>query len=168
MCWLLDFFFFVHYLSYENCLLVTLVWDTMKNPVLYGLGAALLVALLSIVLGLIVSRCCFSRNLMHTPRSKLMDLEMDWAIWPKTVAFFLLMWPHFTLTHFRIAWLLMSLENVLSHKYSDMCDAHCLGLFHGRKWKSLLLACTQEDVVAPVWCTCRISGLPCWWWPHPP
>ncbi|KAK3568756.1 hypothetical protein QTP86_016276 [Hemibagrus guttatus] len=53
------------------------LWDSMKNPVLYGLGAALLVGLLSILLGLIISRCCFSRNPMHTPRSKLMDLEMD-------------------------------------------------------------------------------------------
>ncbi|XP_026768353.3 prostaglandin F2 receptor negative regulator [Pangasianodon hypophthalmus] len=53
------------------------LWDSMKNPVLYGLGAALVAALLSIVLGLITSRCCFSRNPMHTPRSKLMDLEMD-------------------------------------------------------------------------------------------
>ncbi|KAK2850225.1 hypothetical protein Q7C36_009008 [Tachysurus vachellii] len=53
------------------------LWDSMKNPVLYGLAAALLVGLLSIVLGLITSRCCFSRNPMHTPRSKLMELEMD-------------------------------------------------------------------------------------------
>ncbi|XP_060785552.1 prostaglandin F2 receptor negative regulator-like isoform X2 [Neoarius graeffei] len=53
------------------------LWDSMRNPVLYGIGAALVVGLLSIVLGLITSRCCFSRNPMHTPRSKLMELEMD-------------------------------------------------------------------------------------------
>ncbi|KAF7709346.1 prostaglandin F2 receptor negative regulator-like [Silurus meridionalis] len=53
------------------------LWDSMKSPVLYGLGAALVVALLSIVLGFITSRCCFSRNPMHTPRSKLMEMEMD-------------------------------------------------------------------------------------------
>lgn len=76
---------------------VSSVWDSMRNPVLYGLGAALFVGLLSIVLGLITSRCCFSRNPMHTPRSKLMDLEMDWATWPKVTVFLLLMWPHFNL-----------------------------------------------------------------------
>ncbi|TSV41648.1 Prostaglandin F2 receptor negative regulator [Bagarius yarrelli] len=53
------------------------LWDSMKNPVLYGLGAAFVVGLLSIVIGLITSRCCFSRNPMHTPRNKLIDLEMD-------------------------------------------------------------------------------------------
>ncbi|KAF4087252.1 hypothetical protein AMELA_G00093750 [Ameiurus melas] len=53
------------------------LWDSMKNPVMYGLGAALVVAILSIFLGHITSRCCFSRNPMHTPRNKLIDLEMD-------------------------------------------------------------------------------------------
>ncbi|XP_030643039.1 prostaglandin F2 receptor negative regulator [Chanos chanos] len=55
------------------------LWDSVKMPVLYGVVAAVLIGLLSLLLGFISARCCFSRNLMHTPRShnKLMDLEMD-------------------------------------------------------------------------------------------
>lgn len=72
--------------------------------------------------------------------------------------------PHFTLTHFKIAWLLMSLKIVLSHKYLDMLSA----LFKGRKGESLLLMCTQEGVVTTGRCSWRISGFICKQWPHPP
>uniref|UniRef100_A0A8C1SV82 Ig-like domain-containing protein n=1 Tax=Cyprinus carpio TaxID=7962 RepID=A0A8C1SV82_CYPCA len=58
----------------------TQLWESLKMPVGYGLAAALIAGLLSVLLGLAVAHCCFSRNPMHTPRSrnKLMDhLEMD-------------------------------------------------------------------------------------------
>ncbi|XP_066497439.1 prostaglandin F2 receptor negative regulator [Hoplias malabaricus] len=53
------------------------LWDSLKMPVLYGLAAALVVGTLSILLGLLVANCCLSRNPLHTPRSKLMELEID-------------------------------------------------------------------------------------------
>ncbi|KAL6484789.1 hypothetical protein MHYP_G00068340 [Metynnis hypsauchen] len=53
------------------------LWDSLKMPVLYGVVAALAIGTLSILLGLLVANCCLSRNPMHTPRSKLMDLEID-------------------------------------------------------------------------------------------
>ncbi|XP_017566290.2 prostaglandin F2 receptor negative regulator [Pygocentrus nattereri] len=53
------------------------LWDSLKMPVLYGVVAALGIGALSILLGLLVANCCLSRNPMHTPRSKLMDLEID-------------------------------------------------------------------------------------------
>ncbi|XP_056320636.1 prostaglandin F2 receptor negative regulator [Danio aesculapii] len=57
----------------------TEMWESLKMPVGYGVIAALVAGLLSILLGLAVARCCFSRNPLHTPRphNKLMDLEMD-------------------------------------------------------------------------------------------
>lgn len=57
----------------------TQMWESLKMPVGYGLIAALVAGLLSILLGLAVARCCFSRNPLHTPRphNKLRDLEMD-------------------------------------------------------------------------------------------
>ncbi|XP_067265332.1 prostaglandin F2 receptor negative regulator-like [Chanodichthys erythropterus] len=55
------------------------LWESLKMPVGYGVVAAVIAALLSVLLGLAVAHCCFSRNPMHTPRprNKLMDLEMD-------------------------------------------------------------------------------------------
>ncbi|KAI4898105.1 hypothetical protein NFI96_015369, partial [Prochilodus magdalenae] len=53
------------------------LWDSLKMPVLYGVIAAVAVGALSILLGLLVANCCLSRNPLHTPRSKLMDLEID-------------------------------------------------------------------------------------------
>lgn len=55
------------------------LWESLKMPVGYGLAAAVIAGLLSVLLGLAVAHCCFSRNPMHTPRSrnKLMDMEMD-------------------------------------------------------------------------------------------
>lgn len=54
------------------------VWDSLKEPLLYGASASLGVGLFSLVLGLVCAQCC-CRNTAHTPRSrnKLMDLEMD-------------------------------------------------------------------------------------------
>ncbi|KAJ3583286.1 hypothetical protein NHX12_029501 [Muraenolepis orangiensis] len=54
------------------------VWESLKQPLLYGAAASLGVGLFSLVLGLVCAHCC-CRNTMHTPRSrnKLMDLEMD-------------------------------------------------------------------------------------------
>ncbi|KAI7809095.1 prostaglandin F2 receptor negative regulator-like [Triplophysa rosa] len=53
--------------------------DSLKMPVSYGVAAAVIACLLSVLLGLGVSHCCFSKNPMHTPRprNKLIDLEMD-------------------------------------------------------------------------------------------
>ncbi|XP_051564885.1 prostaglandin F2 receptor negative regulator-like [Myxocyprinus asiaticus] len=59
------------------------LWESLKMPVGYGVVAAVIAGLLSVLLGLAVSHCCFSRNPMHMPRPrnqklpKLMDLEMD-------------------------------------------------------------------------------------------
>ncbi|XP_056124410.1 prostaglandin F2 receptor negative regulator [Rhinichthys klamathensis goyatoka] len=55
------------------------LWESLKMPVGYGMFAAVIAGLLSVLLGLLVAHCCFSRNPMHTPRprNKLMDLEMD-------------------------------------------------------------------------------------------
>ncbi|XP_016086592.1 prostaglandin F2 receptor negative regulator [Sinocyclocheilus grahami] len=55
------------------------LWESLKMPVVYGLAAAVIAGLLSVLLGLAVAHCCFSKNPMHTPRprNKLMDLEMD-------------------------------------------------------------------------------------------
>lgn len=53
------------------------LWDSVKMPIFYGIAAALGVGLLSILLGITAANCCFSKNLMHTPRNKLIDLEMD-------------------------------------------------------------------------------------------
>uniref|UniRef100_A0A673GSC2 Prostaglandin F2 receptor negative regulator-like n=1 Tax=Sinocyclocheilus rhinocerous TaxID=307959 RepID=A0A673GSC2_9TELE len=55
------------------------LWESLKMPVGYGLAAAVIAGLLSVLLGLAVAHCCFSKNPMHTPRprNKLMDLEMD-------------------------------------------------------------------------------------------
>ncbi|XP_018918661.1 prostaglandin F2 receptor negative regulator-like [Cyprinus carpio] len=55
------------------------LWESLKMPVGYGLTAAVIASLLSVLLGLAVAHCCFSRNPMHTPRprNKLMELEMD-------------------------------------------------------------------------------------------
>lgn len=54
------------------------LWDTLKMPLLYGIGSSLLVGLLSILLGFVCAQCC-CRNTRHTPRNRngLMDLEMD-------------------------------------------------------------------------------------------
>ncbi|XP_072542110.1 prostaglandin F2 receptor negative regulator [Salminus brasiliensis] len=51
------------------------LWDSLKMPLFYGVLAALGVGLLSILFGLLVANCCLSRNPMHTPRGKLMDLD---------------------------------------------------------------------------------------------
>ncbi|XDV31226.1 hypothetical protein PO909_033966 [Leuciscus waleckii] len=55
------------------------LWESLKMPVGYGVFAAVIAGVLSVLLGLVVAHCCFSRNPMHTPRprNKLMDLEMD-------------------------------------------------------------------------------------------
>ncbi|XP_051565758.1 prostaglandin F2 receptor negative regulator-like [Myxocyprinus asiaticus] len=59
------------------------LWESLKMPVGYGVVAAVIAGLLSVLLGLAVAHCCFSRNPMHTPRPrnqklpKLMDLEID-------------------------------------------------------------------------------------------
>ncbi|KAG1932788.1 prostaglandin F2 receptor negative regulator [Pimephales promelas] len=55
------------------------LWESLKMPVGYGVFAAVIAGVLSVLLGLLVAHCCFSRNPMHTPRprNKLMDLEMD-------------------------------------------------------------------------------------------
>lgn len=55
------------------------VWESLKMPVGYGVVAAVIVAVFSVLLGLAVAHCCFSRNPMHTPRprNKLLDMEMD-------------------------------------------------------------------------------------------
>ncbi|KAK7168542.1 hypothetical protein R3I93_004761 [Phoxinus phoxinus] len=57
----------------------TQLWESLKMPVGYGVFAAVIAGVLSVLLGLAVAHCCFSRNPMHTPRprNKLMDLEMD-------------------------------------------------------------------------------------------
>ncbi|XP_076858030.1 prostaglandin F2 receptor negative regulator [Brachyhypopomus gauderio] len=52
-------------------------WESVQIPVLCGLGAALAACLLSVVVGLVTAHCCLSRNPMHAPRNKLIDLEMD-------------------------------------------------------------------------------------------
>ncbi|XP_052422251.1 prostaglandin F2 receptor negative regulator [Carassius gibelio] len=54
-------------------------WESLMMPVGYGLAAAVIAGLLSVLLGLAVAHCCFSRNPIHTPRprNKLMDLDMD-------------------------------------------------------------------------------------------
>ncbi|KAG5283832.1 hypothetical protein AALO_G00046630 [Alosa alosa] len=54
------------------------LWASMRLPLLCGVGAAVAVGLLSILVGLICAQCC-CRNALHTPRStnKLMDMEMD-------------------------------------------------------------------------------------------
>ncbi|KAK1797588.1 hypothetical protein P4O66_000782 [Electrophorus voltai] len=52
-------------------------WDSVQIPVLCGLAAALAAGLLSVVVGLISAHWCLSRNPMHAPRNKLIDLEMD-------------------------------------------------------------------------------------------
>ncbi|XP_062390759.1 prostaglandin F2 receptor negative regulator-like [Sardina pilchardus] len=54
------------------------LWASVRVPLLYGVGAAVAVGLLSILLGLICAQCC-CRNALHSPRSsnKLMDMEMD-------------------------------------------------------------------------------------------
>lgn len=143
----------IHVLSNKNCFCVSSVWDSMRNPVLYGIGAALVVGLLSIVLGLITSRCCFSRNPMHTPRSKLMELEMDWATWPKPVLFLLQMWPLFTLTHFKIAWLLMSLRNCIEPQVFRYVRVHCC---KGEK-ENLDYLCVLRRMWSLQWNTLAIS-----------
>ncbi|XP_022536112.2 prostaglandin F2 receptor negative regulator [Astyanax mexicanus] len=51
------------------------MWESLKMPLVYGVLAALGVGLLSILFGLLVANCCLSRNPMHTPRGKLMDLD---------------------------------------------------------------------------------------------
>ncbi|XP_059417487.1 prostaglandin F2 receptor negative regulator-like [Carassius carassius] len=55
------------------------LWESLKMPVGYGLIAAVIAGILSVLLGLAVARCCFSRNPMHVPRPRtnLMNLEMD-------------------------------------------------------------------------------------------
>lgn len=55
------------------------LWESVRMPVSYGVAAAVIACLLSVLLGLAVAHCCFSRNPMHTPRprNKLIDLEMD-------------------------------------------------------------------------------------------
>ncbi|XP_077096288.1 prostaglandin F2 receptor negative regulator [Siphateles boraxobius] len=55
------------------------LWESLRMPVGYGVFAAVIAGVLSVLLGLAVAHCCFSRNPMHTPRprNKLMDLEMD-------------------------------------------------------------------------------------------
>ncbi|XP_036401289.1 prostaglandin F2 receptor negative regulator [Megalops cyprinoides] len=50
------------------------LWDSMKQPLLYGAGASLAVGLLSVLLGLICARCCYRRSL-HTPLD--VHMEMD-------------------------------------------------------------------------------------------
>ncbi|KAG7463640.1 hypothetical protein MATL_G00178840 [Megalops atlanticus] len=50
------------------------LWDSMKQPLLYGAGASLAVGLLSVLLGLICARCCCRRSL-HTPLD--VHMEMD-------------------------------------------------------------------------------------------
>ncbi|XP_012696078.2 prostaglandin F2 receptor negative regulator-like [Clupea harengus] len=54
------------------------LWDSMRMPLLYGVCAAAAMGLLSLLLGLICTRCC-CRNTAYTPRprNKLMELEMD-------------------------------------------------------------------------------------------
>ncbi|XP_076159685.1 prostaglandin F2 receptor negative regulator isoform X2 [Alosa pseudoharengus] len=54
------------------------LWDSMKLPLLYGVCAAAFMGLLSLLLGLICTRCC-CRSTSYTPRprTKLMELEMD-------------------------------------------------------------------------------------------
>ncbi|XP_056611655.1 prostaglandin F2 receptor negative regulator-like [Triplophysa dalaica] len=53
--------------------------ESLKMPVSYGVLAAVIACVLSVLLGLGVSHCCFSKNPMHRPRprNKLIDLEMD-------------------------------------------------------------------------------------------
>ncbi|XP_062861901.1 prostaglandin F2 receptor negative regulator-like [Trichomycterus rosablanca] len=53
------------------------LWNSIKTPLLYGLGAALIVGILSVLIGYLTSHFCISRSPMHTPRNKLIDLEMD-------------------------------------------------------------------------------------------
>ncbi|XP_048834984.1 prostaglandin F2 receptor negative regulator isoform X2 [Brienomyrus brachyistius] len=55
------------------------LWDSMKLPLLYGLGATLAVGLFSLLLGLMCAHC-WCRNSSRTPhrlRSNLIALEMD-------------------------------------------------------------------------------------------
>ncbi|XP_067299175.1 prostaglandin F2 receptor negative regulator [Pseudorasbora parva] len=55
------------------------LWESLKMPLGYGVFAAVIAAVLSVLLGLAVAHCCFSRNPMHTPRprKKLVDMDMD-------------------------------------------------------------------------------------------
>ncbi|KAL2088018.1 hypothetical protein ACEWY4_016846 [Coilia grayii] len=54
------------------------LWDSMRLPLLYGVCAAAVMGVVSLLLGLICTRCC-CRNTAYTPRprTKLMELEMD-------------------------------------------------------------------------------------------
>ncbi|TRY95511.1 hypothetical protein DNTS_012485 [Danionella cerebrum] len=53
------------------------VWESMRVPLLYGLCSSVAVGFISLVLGLVCSRCCKTTK-PPTPRSrKLMELEMD-------------------------------------------------------------------------------------------
>ncbi|XP_065149155.1 prostaglandin F2 receptor negative regulator [Paramisgurnus dabryanus] len=55
------------------------LWESLKMPISYGVVSAVIAGLLSVLLGLLVAHCCFSRNPLHSPRprNKLIDLEMD-------------------------------------------------------------------------------------------
>ncbi|KAG5851556.1 hypothetical protein ANANG_G00052930 [Anguilla anguilla] len=54
------------------------LWDSMQRPLLVGLGVSLAVGILSVLLGLICTRC-FCRNPLPAPRSHgpLTDMEME-------------------------------------------------------------------------------------------
>ncbi|KAJ8407417.1 hypothetical protein AAFF_G00279910 [Aldrovandia affinis] len=54
------------------------LWDSMQRPLLFGAGVALAVGLLSILLGLVCTRCC-CRKALQTPRPQhpLTDMEME-------------------------------------------------------------------------------------------
>ncbi|XP_028847763.1 prostaglandin F2 receptor negative regulator [Denticeps clupeoides] len=54
------------------------LWESLKMPVLYGIGASVLMAIVSVLLGIAGARCCH-KSIGTSPRSrsKLVDLEMD-------------------------------------------------------------------------------------------
>lgn len=66
-------------IGYNWLFLLSVVLESLKMPVSYGVLAAVIACLISVLLGLGVSHCCFSKNPLHRPRprNKLIDLEMD-------------------------------------------------------------------------------------------
>uniref|UniRef100_W5MZD9 Prostaglandin F2 receptor inhibitor b n=1 Tax=Lepisosteus oculatus TaxID=7918 RepID=W5MZD9_LEPOC len=55
------------------------IWESMKLPLLYGVGAALAVGLLSMLIGFVSARCCFKEASDKDSRAtrRLMAMEMD-------------------------------------------------------------------------------------------
>ncbi|MBN3311574.1 FPRP regulator, partial [Atractosteus spatula] len=55
------------------------IWESLKLPLLYGVGAALAVGLLSVLIGFVSARCCFKEASEKDSRAtrRLMAMEMD-------------------------------------------------------------------------------------------